>query len=133
MPQTASLGRLISPQRVDRLLILLSYLGSLWYQGLVFLRAVAAVSNELGIFIFFLYPGTSAVRVGIDCQTVKKWKHFCFDDTIPCHTQIVVTVFRITSSSAAPSRHKEGSRVRGENHEILRRSERSPCRFLYHE
>ena len=122
MPQTASLGRPISPQRVDRLLILLSYLGSLWYQGLVFLRAVAAVSNELGIFFlfFFLCPGTSTVRVGIDCQTVKKWKHFCFDDAIPRRTQIVVTVFPITSSS-----HVANKAV-----EILRRSERSPCGFL---
>lgn len=49
MPQTASLDFLIPPN----VLILLSYLGSLWYQDLVFFQAVAAVSNEPGIFILY--------------------------------------------------------------------------------
>lgn len=47
MPQTASLDFLIPPN----VLILLSYLGSLWYQD--FFQAVAAVSNEPGIFILY--------------------------------------------------------------------------------
>ena len=96
MPQTASLGRLISPQHVDRLLILLSYLGSLWYQGLVFLRAVAAVSNELGIFIYLVFftPARRQSELRLIVKLLKKRKRFCFDGTIPHHTQIVVTVFQ---------------------------------------
>lgn len=78
MPQTASLGRLISPQHVDRLLILLSYLGSLWYQGLVFFGLWQLLVMNLA---FLFYSCTLTVKVSIDCQTIKRKFLFWWYDT----------------------------------------------------
>lgn len=88
MPQTASLGRLIPPQHVDRLLILLSYLGSLWYQGLVFFRLWQLFIMNLA---FLFYSSTLTVRVGTDCRTIKRKFLFWWDYVTQKFTRTALT------------------------------------------
>lgn len=65
MPQSASLGCLISSKHADRLVILSSWLPVI--SRLNFLQAVVALSNELRFFSS--YSCRLRVSVRTDCQT----------------------------------------------------------------